>query len=59
MSLQAFHAKQSVAEPRDIMRQSVLFHTHEAATGKARSPTAVRRVRRTTNDDDEAEQTTG
>jgi len=32
-----------------------LFHTRDAATGNDRSPTVVRRVRRTTSIDDDAE----
>jgi len=32
-----------------------VFHSRAAATGKARSPTVERRVRRTPSDDDEAE----
>jgi len=45
----------TVSESADVTFCGSMFHTLEAATGKAQSPMLGSRVRGTTSDDDEAE----
>jgi len=52
ISIQSF--SKNVSDGADVTFCGRLFHSREAATGKARSPVVERRVRRTTSDDVEA-----